>query len=313
MGRDASVPNQQLQTSRLTLRWLDKSDRGIIFALRSDKRVICHTGIPQYASIDEADAYIQRVRKDWKNDQCLMWAIFLSAAMRPIGTICFWNFSLDKKTAEIGYDLLPNYWGQGYALEAIQAVLSYGFMQYGFDCVDAYPRSVNTASCRVLEKAMFRFIEERPMESYNGRFPSSVYKIAKGEYIPGPFFHGTRAILKVGDMLAPGYRSNFGGRKKANYVYLTATMDAAIWGAELAMGDGPGHIYRVEPTGPIEDDPNLTDKKFPGNPTKSYRTERPLRVAGEVLGWKGHSPDTLQKMLDSLEKFKRQGIEAIND
>lgn len=101
----------------------------------------------------------------------------------------------------------------------------------------------------------------------------------------GPFYHGTKADLKPGDLLEPGYSSNYGERKKANYVYLTATLDAAIWGAELAVGDGPGRIYHVEPIGTIEDDPNLTDKKFPGNPTRSYRTRQPLRVVGEVLDW----------------------------
>lgn len=130
---------------------------------------------------------------------------------------------------------------------------------------------------------------------------------------PGPFYHGSKADLKVGDMLKPGYSSNFGQGKKANYVYLTATLDAATWGAELAVGDKPGRIYRVEPTGPIEDDPNLTDKKFPGNPTRSYRTKHPLRVVGEVLDWQGHSPEVLKNMRDHLDKLKRLGIEAIND
>ena len=108
---------------------------------------------------------------------------------------------------------------------------------------------------------------------------------------PPPYYHGTKADLKTGDLIEPGYRSNFGTQKKANNVYLTATLDAAIWGAELALGDSPGRIYVVEPTGPIEDDPNLTDKKFPGNPTKSYRSRQPLRVTGEVTDWQGHSPD----------------------
>ena len=129
----------------------------------------------------------------------------------------------------------------------------------------------------------------------------------------GPFYHGTKAILQSGDLLVPGYGSNYGSGKKANYVYLTATLDAATWGAELAAGDEPGRIYRVEPTGPIEDDPNLTDKKFPGNPTRSYRTQHPLRVVGEVLDWEGHSPEVLKNMLDHLEELKRLGIEAIND
>lgn len=129
----------------------------------------------------------------------------------------------------------------------------------------------------------------------------------------GPFYHGTKAELKAGDLLEPGYSSNYGERKKANYVYLTATLDAAIWGAELAVGDGPGRIYQVEPIGTIEDDPNLTDKRFPGNPTRSYRTKQPLRVVDEVLDWEGHSPLELQKMRDYLEELKRLGIEAIND
>lgn len=130
---------------------------------------------------------------------------------------------------------------------------------------------------------------------------------------PGPFYHGTKAVLKPGDLLVPGYSSNYGTRKKANYVYLTATLDAATCGAELAVGDGLGRIYRVEPTGPIEDDPNLTDKKFPGNPTRSFRTQHPLRVIDEVLDWEGHSPEELQKMRDHLDALKRLGIEAIND
>jgi hypothetical protein len=126
-------------------------------------------------------------------------------------------------------------------------------------------------------------------------------------------YHGTRADLRQGDLIAPGYNSNYGIRKKAKYVYLTATLDAAIWGAELAVGKGQGRIYIVEPTGPIEDDPNLTDKKFPGNPTKSYRTLNPLRVTGEVTDWKGHSPEQLRAMMEHLEQLKKLGIEAIEE
>lgn len=127
------------------------------------------------------------------------------------------------------------------------------------------------------------------------------------------FYHGTRADLKPGNLIEPGYNSNYGSRKKASFVYLTATMDAAVWGAELARGEGRGRIYLVEPTGPIEDDPNLTDKKFPGNPTKSYRTRDPLLVIGEVTEWTGHPPDQLKAMLEHLDQLKQQGIEAIED
>jgi hypothetical protein len=127
------------------------------------------------------------------------------------------------------------------------------------------------------------------------------------------FYHGTKATLTQGDLIEPGFKSNYGRRKKASYVYLTATLEAATWGAELAVGDELGRIYIVKPTGPIEDDPNLTDKKFPGNPTKSYRSKYPLRVSGEVIGWIGHSPDQLKAMKDHLEQLKQLGIEAIED
>lgn len=127
------------------------------------------------------------------------------------------------------------------------------------------------------------------------------------------FFHGTKAQLKPGDLIAPGFNSNYGKQKQAKWVYLTATLDAAIWGAELALGEAPGRIYIVEPTGPIEDDPNLTDKKFPGNPTRSYRTREPLLIIGEVTDWQGHSPERLKEMKDNIERLKQLGIEAIED
>lgn len=127
------------------------------------------------------------------------------------------------------------------------------------------------------------------------------------------YYHGTKADLKPGDLIEPGFNSNYGQRKKAKYIYLTATLDAATWGAELASGEGRGRIYIVEPTGPFENDPNLTDKKFPGNPMKSYRSLYPLRVIDEVKDWQGHPPEQLATMKKHLEELKRLGIEAIED
>lgn len=127
------------------------------------------------------------------------------------------------------------------------------------------------------------------------------------------FFHGTNASLQVGDHIAIGYRSNYGSGLQARFVHLTATLDAAVWGAELALGDGPGRIYVVEPTGPYEDDPNLTDKKFPGNPTCSYRTRDPLRVVGEVTDWEGHPEEQLRTMRENVERMRQAGVEAIED
>jgi len=129
---------------------------------------------------------------------------------------------------------------------------------------------------------------------------------------PQRFLHGTRADLKPGDLITAGYNSNYGARRQASWVYLTGTLDAAIWGAELAAGDGRERIYIVEPTGPIFDDPNLTDRKYPGNPTQSYRSRAPLRVMGELTEWQGHSPERLSEMKDFLERLKAQGVEAID-
>lgn len=127
------------------------------------------------------------------------------------------------------------------------------------------------------------------------------------------FFHGTKADLKPGDLIAVGYQSNFAEAKPLSWVYFTSTMDAAIWGAELSTGDGRERIYVVEPTGPVEDDPNLTDKKFPGNPTLSYRSRDPLRVIAEVTKWQGHTAERLQEMKDGLAHLKAEGRAAIID
>jgi hypothetical protein len=127
------------------------------------------------------------------------------------------------------------------------------------------------------------------------------------------FFHGTKADLRIGDFIEIGVNSNFGQNKKAKYIYLTATLDAAIWGAELALGTGRERIYLVEPTGAIENDPNLTDKKSPGNPTKSYRSAHPFKVVGEITIWQGHAPEQVKAMKDGVERAKQMGIEAIED
>jgi rifampin ADP-ribosylating transferase len=129
----------------------------------------------------------------------------------------------------------------------------------------------------------------------------------------GALLHGTKAHLKVGDLLEPGRRSNFGERRTANHIYVTATLDAATWGAELAQGDGRGRIFVVEPMGALEDDPNVTDKKFPGNPTRSYRTRDPVRIVGEIVDWVGHPPEKLQAMRERLDELRRTGADEIDD
>jgi rifampin ADP-ribosylating transferase len=149
-----------------------------------------------------------------------------------------------------------------------------------------------------------------PSMSWCSRAPLRV----TGEVTEWLHYHGTRAALRPGDLLKPGYLSNFGATARtANYIYFTRTLDAAAWGAELAAGEGRGRIYGVEPTGPLEDDPNLTNKRFRGNPTKSFRSREALRITGEIVNWQGHTPDAIKSMKDGLGRLKQRGVEAIDD
>ncbi len=132
-------------------------------------------------------------------------------------------------------------------------------------------------------------------------------------YEAGTYLHGTKADLAPGDLLVPGRASNFEEGRVSRHVYFTETLDAAAWGAELAAGDGPARIYVVEPTGDVEDDPNVTDKKFPGNPTRSFRSREPVRVVSELTGWAGHSAEQIRAMLDGLADLRRRGAAEILD
>lgn len=137
------------------------------------------------------------------------------------------------------------------------------------------------------------------------------------EHVEGPFYHGTKSELKPGDELTPGFGSNFQDGRVSNNIYFTALADTAAWGAQLAAAlagdEGRGRIYIVEPLGPFEDDPNVTNKRFPGNPTQSYRTRDALRVVAELEEWQEHSPEALKSMLDHLAQLREQGLDVIED
>jgi len=132
----------------------------------------------------------------------------------------------------------------------------------------------------------------------------------------GPFFHGTTAALQIGDLLTAGFRSNYRPEIVMNHIYFTALRDGAGLSAELAVelatGDANPHVYIVEPTGPFEDDPNVTDKKFPGNPTRSYRSREPLRVVAEITDWTRLTPEALQMWRDRLTSLLADRAEIIN-
>jgi hypothetical protein len=137
------------------------------------------------------------------------------------------------------------------------------------------------------------------------------------DHVAGPFFHGTEIAFDVGDEIKPGHLSNFHEGRVSNNVYFAALLEPAVWGAELAVAltgsELRGHIYVVEPTGPFEDDPNVTNKRFPGNITRSYRTRHALRVVSEVRGWQGHAPEVVQGMLDNIARLREQGLDVIED
>lgn len=157
--------------------------------------------------------------------------------------------------------------------------------------------------------------EKIPTESDDVEYVPVTFE--RCDHVEGPFYHGTKTAFAVGDRLGPGHGSNFHEGRTSNNVYFSAIVETAVWGAELATAlagsDERGHVYIVEPTGPFEDDPNVTNKRFPGNITRSYRTGDPLVVVGEVESWEGHPPDALQTMLDNITKLREQGLDVIED
>ncbi|WP_398574193.1 NAD(+)--rifampin ADP-ribosyltransferase [Staphylococcus equorum] len=132
----------------------------------------------------------------------------------------------------------------------------------------------------------------------------------------GPFFHGTKAELQIGDLLQTQRISNYQNRKM-NHIYFTGALDTAKWGAELSatLADEPAqeYIYIIEPIGAFENDPNVTDKKFPGNPTRSYRSKEPLRIVAKLATWERHSNHDIEQMLKGLAQLRKDGLDIIED
>lgn len=162
---------------------------------------------------------------------------------------------------------------------------------------------------------------------WNAVIPHPVLVVPGGVHVPvtfdrcdhvdGPFFHGTKSKLQPGDSLDPGRESNFQQDRRSNHVYFAGLVETAVWGAELATAlggvDERGHVYVVEPVGPFEDDPNVTNKRFPGNPTQSYRTPHAVRVVGEVEEWEPHPAEVLEAMLANIARLRAEGLDAIDD
>ena len=244
--------------------------------------------------------------------------------------------------AALGWSLAPEHTGRGYATEAVEAVLRICFDDLGLRRVTATCFAANEASWRLMERVGMRreastvadalhpsgawvdgyayalladeWRRRTWAEEARNRIPVTYDSSA---HVDGPFYHGTKAALAPGTELVPGHGSNFQDGRVSNHIYFSARIETAVWGAELssALGEseGRGHVYVVEPLGPFEDDPNVTDKRFPGNPTQSYRTRSALRVVDELEEWEGHDPAVVQGMLDSLARLREQGLDVIED
>ena len=139
-------------------------------------------------------------------------------------------------------------------------------------------------------------------------------------HVVGPFLHGSRVTFVPGDLVLPGRPSHFRPDRPLAHVYFTTRADTAAWGAQLAaalasVDHGPvtPRVYDVVPLGPFEDDPNVTDKRFPGNPTRSYRSVEPLRVVGEIIDWPRHEPEAVEAMLTSLARLRAEGRDVVLD
>lgn len=159
----------------------------------------------------------------------------------------------------------------------------------------------------------------RVPDDFNPPPPAS---LSAHSHIKGPFLHGTRTAFSAGALVLPGRKSHFRPGRPLDHVYFTTRPETAAWGAELAASLAPvdddgvpvrPRVYEVEPLGPFEDDPNVTDRRFPGNPTRSYRSGEPLRVVAEVTNWTGHSPEELQQMLGSLASLRDRGLDLVQD
>lgn len=199
--------------------------------------------------------------------------------------------------------------GFAYFTTSIDAAIWDAERAEGDDVPRVYEISIDGSVENAAEASDYRPLPH-PSMTLRSRHPLKV----RNEVTTWRHFHGTRADLRTGDLIEPGFSANFGPTPRlANFVYFTRTLDAAIWGAELAVGDSPERIYVVEPTGEYEDDPNLTNMKFRGNPTKSFRSRAPLRVVGELSDWTPHPPELVRVMRENLARLNEANIEPNDD
>jgi len=287
-----------IETERLILRELLPTDVDGLFELDADPEVHRYLGGKSVTGKEQVVAVINFIRQQYADHGIGRWAII----DKKTGDFVGWTglkfvtepTNRHQNYYDLGYRLIKRYWGKGLATETAVASLQYAFEKLKLREVYAMADCENAGSNKVLKKVGFTFIETFDLDGT----PHNWYRIDKKEFENkkmepastdvldnGPFYHGTKADLKVGDLLMPGFRSNYRPEVVMNHIYFTALVAGAGLAAALAQGEGAERVYLVEPTGDFENDPNVTDKKFPGNPTRSYRSRLPLRIVAEVTDW----------------------------
>lgn len=248
-------------------------------------------------SVDDLKQFIGQKMREWEDGVTFAYAI--EADGRAVGVIDIRGLKNNDTTAEIGYWISAEVGGRGIMTRAAELLSDLAFETFNVPKIMIRAHVDNHGSNRVAEKA--GYVQARQYEDDEGRH--TVWERARVTDA-GPFYHGTKADLSTGDLLTAGFQSNYRPEVTMNHIYFTALVDGAGLAAELSRGEGKPRVYVVEPTGEFEDDPNVTNKKFAGNPTRSYRSRLPLKIVGEVDGWKRLAPEELQKWRERLANIQ---------
>ena len=299
-----------LTTPRLRLEPFNESHLAGLNAMNADPQVMRYLSSGRPETLEETRVSIERVMQRWVEVGYSWWAFVEHETGEIVGAGAIQNLRRDATLVpdpacplEIGWRLRRDRWGRGLATEAARAMAGHAFGALKAQELLAVCDPANTASAQVMQRLG---MQEIGIQHWYGK-DLLTYRIdaerwqAVSESRPGvldagPFFHGTKADLRVGDLLAAGFQSNYRSGLLMNHIYFTAWSKGAGLAAEIARGDGRPRVYLVEPTGSFENDPNVTDKKFPGNPTRSYRSTSPLKIVGDIDTWEHFDADYLQQL-----------------
>ena len=299
-----------LTTTRLRLEPFSAGHLAGLNAMNADPQVMRYLATGQPQTLEETRVSIERVMKRWAEVGYSWWVFIEHASGQIVGAGAIQNLRRDATLEpdlacplEIGWRLRRDRWGRGLATEAARAMARHAFDALKASELFAVCDPANLASAKVMQRLG---MQELGLQRWYGkdlltyRLDGARWRASSASSATvldaGPFFHGTKADLRAGDLLSAGFESNYRAGLLMNHIYFTALAKGAGLAAEIAKGDGRPRVYLVEPTGSFENDPNVTDKKFPGNPTRSYRSTQPLKIVGEVDSWERFDDDYLRQL-----------------